>query len=268
MTDLHVITLVKWTPDTQQPRTFTAEHRLDRSTGILSELDEHPLEAALVLKETQTGDQDRHVRITAVTMGPAGAETAVKKALQMGADDAVHLSDDELAGTDVVGTSLALRHLIETVLADTPDADHLVLTGMASTDGETAAVPAQLAERLGWSLISQASDLSLPDSALIATRHTEAETQTVQTGLPAVVTVTDRANTPRYPNFKAIMAAKKKPLSTWSLADISVDAAAVQPKVTIAEATPRPPRKTGQKIVDEGQAADELVAFLAEQRLI
>ena len=276
MTALHLIVLVKWAPDAQQARHLTDEHRTDRGEGILSELDEYPLETALQLREAVTADADEStptVRITALTMGPAGAAAAVKKALQMGADDAVHLSDSALTGADVAATSLALRYVVETLSSTTEESmQQLVLTGMASTDGETAAVPAQLAERLGWALVTRTTEVSLdPASAtLTAVRHTETETQRVSAPLPAVVTVTDQAHTPRYPSFKAIMAAKKKPSETWSLSDIGLDAAELTNRVQVLEAAPRPPREAGRILTDEGDGAAvaELVEFLSARRLI
>ncbi|MGO1182361.1 MAG: electron transfer flavoprotein subunit beta/FixA family protein [Micrococcaceae bacterium] len=291
---MHLIVLVKWAPDAQQARSLTDEHRMDRgesSASILSELDEYPLETALQLREslasTSSADAEGSdlaevtVRITAVTMGPEGAAAAVKKALQMGADDAVHLSDPDLAGADVAATSLALRHVVETLSPDRESAT-VVLTGMASTDGETAAVPAQLAERLGWALVTRTTEVSLDpagtaDTAgtadaptLTAVRHTETETQRVSAPLPAVVTVTDQANTPRYPSFKAIMAAKKKPSETWSLSDIGLDAAQLSEHVRVLEAAPRSPREAGRILTDEGDGAavTELVEFLTARRLI
>ncbi|WBL20581.1 electron transfer flavoprotein subunit beta/FixA family protein [Citricoccus sp. NR2] len=274
---MHLIVLVKWAPDAQQARHLTDSHHMDRGEGILSELDEYPLETALQLREALTSpdaaDSAPTVRITALTMGPAGAAAAVKKALQMGADDAVHLSDSALTGADVAATSLALRHVVETLTSTTEESmQQLVLTGMASTDGETAAVPAQLAERLGWALVTRTTEVSLdPASAtLTAVRHTETETQRVSAPLPAVVTVTDQANTPRYPSFKAIMAAKKKPSETWSLTDIGLDAAELTNRVQVLEAAPRPPREAGRILTDEGDGAavTELVEFLSARRLI
>lgn len=284
MTAVHLIVLVKWTPDAQQARHLTDAHLMDRgesSASILSELDEYPLEAALQLREalasTDAAESAPTVRITALTMGPAGAAAAVKKALQMGADDAVHLSDDALVGAEVATTSRALQHAVQTVISASDQgaapAQHLVLAGMASTDGETAAVPAQLAERLGWALITRATEATLDPAdtvTLTAIRHTETETQRVSAALPAVITLTDQANTPRYPSFKAIMAAKKKPSETWALTDIGLDPAELTRRVQVLEAAPRPPREAGRILTDEGDGAavTELVEFLVSRRLI
>ncbi|GAA1174837.1 electron transfer flavoprotein subunit beta/FixA family protein [Nesterenkonia xinjiangensis] len=264
-TPLHIITLVKWVPDSQLERRFTEERRIDRSEGILSELDEYPLEAALQIKEAA----DREVRVSALTVGPAGAATAAKKALQIGADDAFLLSDDSLVGADLAGTSTALAAAIEHVRADgDTDGEHLVITGMASEDGESGAVPAQLAERLGLNLVTQATALSLEEGRLVVTRASATEQQRLAAALPAVVSVTDQANDPRYPNFKAIMAAKKKPLTSWSLADVGLGAAAVASKATVLTTDARPPRTAGEIITDEGDAGLKIVEFLAKERVL
>src|SRR5690625_1666047 len=199
---LHIITLVKWVPDAQLERSFTDELRLDRSEGILGELDEHPLEAALQIKESQKG---RDVTVSALTIGPAGASAALKKALQIGADNGFHLDDDALAGADIFATSAAAAAAVTHVrsLSDPEDADLLIITGMTSEDGESGAVPAQLAERLSIPAISHAVGLALEDARLQVSRVSASEQHRVATNLPALVTVTDQANEPRYPNFRA-----------------------------------------------------------------
>ncbi len=268
---VHIIVPVKWVPDTQLERRFTEQRRIDRSEGVLGELDEYPLEAALRIKEASEAE----VRVSALTIGPAGASAAAKKALQIGADDAFHLSDDALAGADVSVTSAALKAAVEQILAGSDlddDAGHLVLTGMASEDGESGAVPAQLAERLGAHLITQVTGLSLEEGRVIATRISagsgHSEQQRIAAGLPAVVSVTDQANDPRYPNFKAIMAAKKKPLTTWGLADVALEPAAAEAKVQVLTAEARPPRTAGEIITDEGDAGVKIVEFLAKERVL
>ncbi|MDR8019991.1 electron transfer flavoprotein subunit beta/FixA family protein [Nesterenkonia aerolata] len=270
-TPLHIIVLVKWVPDYQLERRIAEDQRIDRSGGVLSELDEYPLEAALQIREAT----ERPVRVTALTVGPAGASAAAKKALQIGADDAFHLNDDALAGADVAATSTALRAAVEQAFAsgdeDTEadaEAARLVLTGMASDDGETSAVPAQLAERLGVSLVTQATGISVEGEAVVVDRISASEQQKVRAGLPAVLSVTDQANDPRYPNFKAIMAAKKKPTTTWALADLGLSAADVASKTQVATADPRPPREAGEIITDDGEAGKKIVEFLAKERVL
>lgn len=270
-TGLRIVVLVKHVPDTQFDRHLGGERSTtDRAESILSELDEYALEAALQLVEAHGGDAAGH-RITAVTMGPAGAVTAVKKALQIGAHDGVHLTDEALSGSDAAGTSLALaavvRHLGEV---------DLILTGMASTDGETSLVPAQLAERLDLPQVTFAAMLELTsddDGAwlLSARRDNDTYSETMESGLPALVSVTDQINEPRYPNFKGIMAAKKKPITTLSLAEIGVDPGTVGHSgawTEVLTAQPRPARSPGTVITDEGDAGIRLVEFLASRKLL
>lgn len=263
---LKILVLVKYVPDAQFPRQLTGDgHTLARGESILSELDEYALEAAARIRETAAGD-GATVSVTALTMGPADATNALRKALQFGADEAYHLADEALAGSDAAATSRALaaayRHI--------GGAD-LVLCGMASTDGETSLVPAQLAERLALAQITFAAGLDVADGVVRATRHGTTDAESLEAPLPALVSVTDQANDPRYPNFKAIMAAKKKPVTTLSLADVGLapDAVGVAGSWTrVLEATERPARTAGIVLTDEGDAGIRLVDFLAERRLL
>ncbi|WP_179389149.1 electron transfer flavoprotein subunit beta/FixA family protein [Psychromicrobium silvestre] len=264
-----IAVLVKYVPDAQFDRhlkeTNEGGYALERAESILSELDEYPLEAALQLAEARGGEAAGN-RVIAVTMGSDAAIGAVKKALQIGAYEGVQLSDPALAGSDVSATSLALAALIRSL-----GPVDLVLTGMASTDGETSLVPAQLAARLGMPQLTFASSLELNDGVLTARRDGDAYAEVLEAALPAVVSVTDQINQPRYPNFKGIMAAKKRQVSVLSLADIGVEPAQVGAAgalTVVAEASPRPPRSAGVIITDEGDAGVKLVDFLAEQKLL
>lgn len=267
---LRIAVLVKHVPDAQFDRHIDeADMTTVRAESILSELDEYALEAAFQLVEAHGGTGAGH-RVTAVTMGPDDAVKAVKKSLQMGADDGVHLSDPALHGSDASATSRALAALL----------DHLgpfdlVLTGMASTDGETSIVPAQLAERLALPQVTFAASLDLVAEgngwSLTARRDNDTYAETVEVTLPAVVSVTDQINEPRYPNFKGIMAAKKKQIQVLTLADISLpeDAVGATGSWTRVEAAARrPPRSSGIVITDEGDAGIRLVDFLAGQKLL
>jgi electron transfer flavoprotein beta subunit len=263
---LKIVVLVKHVPDAQFDRHLNGEgNTADRDESILSELDEYALEAALQLAEARGGSKAGN-QVIALSMGPAGAVNAVKKSLQMGATEGVHLTDDALAGSDAAATSLALaaavRHL---------GGVDLVLTGMASTDGETSLVPAQLAERLGLPQVTFASSLEVDGGRLTARRDADTSSETVEAPLPAVVSVTDQINEPRYPNFKGIIAAKRKNITTLSLADIGVDPAQVGfagSWTTVTSAEERPPRTAGTIITDEGDAGIKLVDFLAAQKLL
>jgi electron transfer flavoprotein beta subunit len=267
---LNIVVLVKHVPDTQFDRHITdIGHRLDRSESILSELDEYPLEAALQLVQAHGGEAAGH-RITAVTMGPAAAVSAVKKALQMGAHEGVHLSDDALSGSDAAATSRALAAVVRHV-----GAVDLVLAGMASTDGETSLVPAQLAERLDLPQVTFASSLEIVDDGgswlVRARRDGDTYAETIEAQLPAVVSVTDQINEPRYPNFKGIMAAKKKQVTTLVLADLGLEASDVGQAgawTSVRSAAERPPRSQGTVITDEGDAGIRLADFLAGQKLL
>ena len=267
---LDIVVLVKHVPDAQFDRHISGDDRTtDRNESILSELDEYALEAALQLIESHGGDAGGH-RITAVTMGPTAAVSAVKKALQIGAHAGVHLCDDALAGSDAAGTSRALAAVVTHL-----GAVDLVITGMASTDGETSLVPAQLAERLDLPQVTFASALELQSAdgvwTLTARRDGDVYSETVEATLPALVSVTDQINEPRYPNFKGIMAAKKKPLSILTLQDIGVNPAEVGfagAWTSVQAADPRPPRGQGTIISDEGDAGIQLVDFLAAQKLL
>lgn len=263
---LNIVVLVKYVPDTQFDRHLTGEnHRIDRNESILSELDEYALEAALTLTDARGGAKGGNT-VTALTIGPASAAAAVKKSLQIGATDGLHISDEALAGSDASATSLALAAAIKTL-----GPVDLVITGMASTDGETSIVPAQLAARLGLAQVTFASSLEVDGSTVTAKRDGDDVTEEIQAQLPALVSVTDQANEPRYPNFKGILAAKKKKVTTLSLAEIGLSADAVGHAGSLTRVTAaaeRPARTAGTIITDSGDAGIALVDFLAAQKLI
>ncbi|HST72343.1 MAG TPA: electron transfer flavoprotein subunit beta/FixA family protein [Kocuria rosea] len=270
---LTIVLPLKHVPDAQQERSFAGQPPvLARGPGILSELDEYAVEAALQLVEAHGGADAGH-RVLALTMGPAEAAGALKRALQMGAGEGVHVLDDALAGSDAWVTARVLAAAVERIAATGGSPVDLVLTGMASTDGETSLVPGQLAERLGLAQIGFAASLALDEEgrAVTATRDAGSEVLQLVAELPALVSVTDRTNTPRYPSFKAIMAAKKKPVQTWSVADLGLDAAAVGftgSLTEVLEAVPGPPRPAGQVVVDEGEGGIRLAEFLVAQKLV
>jgi electron transfer flavoprotein beta subunit len=257
-----IVVCVKYVPDAQADRSFEPDHTTDRESvdGLLSELDEYPIEEALKLAEAGEGE------VTVLTMGPEQAANALKKGLQMGADKAVHLCDDAIAGSDAVATSLVLAEAIKKL----GEVD-LVLTGLASTDGTMSVVPAMLAERLGLPQVTFASELTVDGGTVRIRRDGDLASETVEASLPAVVSVTDQINDPRYPSFKGIMAAKKKPVETWSLADLGLDATqvgleAAWTKVESVEA--RPPRAKGEVVTDEGEGGRALAAFLASRKFV
>jgi electron transfer flavoprotein beta subunit len=235
--------------------------RLDRSgEGGLNAFDTHAVEEALRLKE-QSGEGE----VVLVSMGPAGAMDALRKALAMGADRAVLVSDDALAGSDLVGTSAVLAAVLG---RESPD---LVLFGQQASDGDGAVMWAAVAERLKRPVISQAAELTVGDGTIRGKRQTEYGYDVIDAPLPAVVAVSDAINEPRYPSLKGIMGAKAKPQETLSLADVGVDAALVGEsgaRTEVRGLNEPPPHGDTRKIEDDGNAAQQVVEYLAERRLV
>jgi electron transfer flavoprotein beta subunit len=260
---MKIVTLVKYVPDATGERTFDeSDNTTDRAgvDGLLSELDEYAVEEALKIGEA--GDAE----VVALTMGPSDAEDAIKRSLQMGADSGVHIVDDALHGSDALATSRVLAAAIEKI----GDVD-LVVTGMASTDGGMSVVPAMLAERLGLAHIGFVGELTVGDGTVTGRRDGDVASETVEAALPAIVAVTDQINEPRYPSFKGIMAAKKKPVETWSLADLGIDASEVglaAASTAVTTVTKRPERTQGELVTDEGDGGLKLAEFLAAQKFI
>jgi electron transfer flavoprotein beta subunit len=257
-----LVVLVKFTPDLTSDRRFLADGTLDRAgvPGRLSELDEYAAEQALRVQEGGGGWE-----LTYLSMGPAGAAEALRKALSMGGDAAVHVSDEGLHGSDAFGTSLVLAAAVERIGFD------LVVAGMASTDAGMGVVPALLAERLGVPAVTYAGRVSVSGDGVEIVRDADLSSETVTAGLPALVSVTDRTGEARYPSFKGIMAAKKKPVTTWTLADLGVDPAAVGlggARSTVLSAVRRPARTAGQMVKDDGDGGSALADFLVAQKFI
>jgi electron transfer flavoprotein beta subunit len=264
---MNIVVCVKYVPDATADRRFEADNTVDRDgvDGLLSELDEYAVEQALQIKEKSDGD----TTVTALTMGPESAGDAIRKALQMGVDQGVHVLDDAIAGSDALATSLVLAKALEKIGTDKWD---LVVCGMASTDGAMSVVPAMLSERLGIPQVTFGSKIDVAGDTVTIRRDGDTATETVQGTLPLVLSVTDQSGEARYPSFKGIMAAKKKPVESWSLADLGVDAgqvglSAAWTEVESTEA--RPPRTAGQIVTDEdGSGATALVEFLASKKFI
>src|ERR671927_414148 len=235
--------------------------RLDRSgEGALNPFDANAVEEALRLKDT--GGQGE---IVLVSMGPAKAQDALRKALAMGADRAVLVSDDGAAGADLVATSAVLAKALERENAD------VILFGQQANDSDGAVLWAAVAERLRRPMVSQAAELTHADGTLTMKRQTEFGYDVIEAPLPAVVAVSDAINEPRYPSLKGIMGAKKKPQDTLSLADLGVeDGAAGEEgsKTEVYALGDPPPRGDSRKIEDDGSGAQQIVDFLAEKRLI
>jgi electron transfer flavoprotein beta subunit len=259
---MNIVVCVKYVPDAQADRRFaSSDNTTDRAgvDGLLSELDEYAVEEALKLKEAGDG------KVTVLTVGPDEATDAVRKALQMGADEGVHVVDDAIHGSDSISTAKVLAAAIGKLEYD------LVLTGMASTDGVMSVVPAMLSELLGVPQVTWASELTVTGDTVKIRRDGDTSTEYIEAGLPAVVSVTDQINEPRYPSFKGIMAAKKKPVQTWSLSDLGLSADEVglgAAWTLVEEIAARPPRQAGQIVTDEGDGGTKLVEFLAGAKLV
>jgi electron transfer flavoprotein beta subunit len=261
---MNIVVCVKYVPDATGDRRFESDNTVDRDAvdGLLSELDEYAVEQALQIKEKLGDDTE----VTALTVGPEGAVDAVRKALQMGADKGVHVVDDAIAGSDAPATSLVLAEAIKKI-------DHdLVVCGMASTDGVMGVLPAMLSERLGVPGVTLGSEVELDGETIKVRRDGDTATVMIEGTLPAVVSVTDQTGEARYPSFKGIMAAKKKPMETWSLSDLGVDASQVGAGAAWTEvlgAEERPPRSQGEIVTDEdGSGATALGEFLASKKFI
>jgi electron transfer flavoprotein beta subunit len=266
---MNIVVCVKYVPDATADRTFESDNTVDREgvDGLLSELDEYAVEQALQLKEKGEGDE---TTVTALTIGPEKAVDAVRKALQMGADKGVHVVDDAIAGSDAVATSLVLAKAVEKLSAD--GKVDLVVCGMASTDGAMSVVPAMLAERLDLPQVTFASVIETQGDQVRIKRDGDTATEVIGASMPLVLSVTDQTGEARYPSFKGIMAAKKKPLETYSLSDLGVDAEQVGLSVawsSVEETTERPPRTAGEIVPDEdGSGATALTEFLASKKFI
>ncbi|MDT7698743.1 MAG: electron transfer flavoprotein beta subunit [Pseudonocardiales bacterium] len=261
---MNIVVLVKQVPDTYSERKLSdGDHTLDRDAtdAVLDEINERAVESALQLKEANDGSE-----VTVVTMGPDRATDAIRKALSMGADKAVHLSDSALHGSCAVQTAKALAKVIGTL----GEVD-LVLAGNEASDGRSGAIPAMVADILDLPALTHARELTVDGSTVTVRRETDDGVTILTTELPAVVSVNEKINEPRYPSFKGIMAAKKKPVTTLSLADAGIDASEVglaNALTSVTSAQPKPPKSAGEKVEDEGDGGAKIAAFLVSQKLI
>src|ERR1700761_2246863 len=259
---MNIVVCMKQVPDTEMERSLNLDDStVDRASvdGVINYLDEFAIEEGLKLKEANGGE------VTILTMGPEKASDSIRKALSMGADKAVHVIDDSLAGSDAAETSLALAEALKVVGFD------LVVFGCESTDARTGLVPAMVAERLGVPQLTLAGKVDVAGSEVTVRRVTDDGVATVTGSLPAVISVNEKINEPRYPTFKGIMAAKKKPVQTLSLADLGVDAGSVglaNAASRVDDFAPRPPRQAGVVVKDEGDGGSKAAGFLAERKFI
>jgi electron transfer flavoprotein beta subunit len=259
---MNIVVCVKQVPDTWAERTLRPEDsRLDRASvdGVINELDEYAIEEGLRLAEAHGGE------VTILTMGPDKASESIRKALSMGADKAVYVIDDGLAGSDALQTSAVLAAVLGRIGFD------LVILGAESTDARMGVMAAMLAERLGVPQVSLASQVEVDGSAITIHRQRDYGYDKVEASLPAVISVVEKINEPRYPSFKGIMAAKKKPVETLTLAGTGVDAgqAGLESAATaVVSFVNRPPRQAGTVVKDEGDGGTKAAEFLAGQKFI
>ncbi|NIH63395.1 electron transfer flavoprotein subunit beta/FixA family protein [Streptomyces cinereoruber] len=259
---VNIVVCVKYVPDATGDRHFADDLTVDRDDvdGLLSELDEYAVEQAL-----QIAEEADDAEVTVLTVGPEDAKDALRKALSMGADRAVHVEDDDLHGSDVMGTSLVLAKAIEKTGYD------VVIAGMASTDGVMGVLPAILAERLGVPQVTLLSEVKIEDGKVTGRRDGDAASEQLEAALPAVVSVTDQSGEARYPSFKGIMAAKKKPVESLDLSDLDLEAEEVGLEgawTAVDSAAERPARTAGTIVKDEGEGGKQLAEFLASQKFV
>ena len=263
---MKIAVCVKQVPDSWAEKKMV-DGRLDRESvdAVLNDLDEYAVEEALKIAEAHGGNEgeDAAHSVTVISMGPERATEAVRKALSMGANDAILITDPALQGADALTTSKVLAAAISAGGYD------LVICGTESTDARMSVVPAMISARLQWAQMTFASEVSVDpaSSSVSITRVTEAGVDSMKSSFPAVISVVEKINEPRYPSFKGIMAAKKKTIESKDCAALGVTIEGAWSLVN--DATPRPPRAAGQKITDEnGSGAEALVNFLAEKKLI
>jgi electron transfer flavoprotein beta subunit len=259
---MNIVVLVKQVPDSGSERKLDpSDNTVARATAdnVINEMDEYAIEEALTVKEAQGGE------VTVLTVGPDTATDAIRKALSMGADKAVHVSDPAIHGSCAVQTSAVIAAALGRLEYD------LVLCGAESTDGQVSVMPALVSERLGIPQLSGARKLTVEGSTATVERQTDGGYWQLQAQLPAIVSTWDTINEPRYPSFKGIMAAKKKPVLTWTLADLGIDPSTVglaSATSQVLDFAGRPPKGEGVKVTDEGDGADKLVGYLAAQKIV
>jgi electron transfer flavoprotein beta subunit len=261
---MRIAVLAKHVPDATADRRYDSADLTTVRTGIesrLSELDEYAIEQAVRFVETSGGGE-----VVAIVMGPEQAAEAVQRALQMGATSAVHVQDAALHGTDAPGTARVLAAAVQRL----GDVD-LVLTGMASTDAGTGLVPVMVAEHLGLPHVGFVEEVDVAGAMARGARETEQTRERFEVDLPAVLSVTDHINEPRYPSFKSILAAKKKPVDRVTLDDLGIEAGEVGLAgawTAVEAADRRPGRAAGEIVKDDGDGGRKLVEFLVHNRLI
>jgi electron transfer flavoprotein beta subunit len=255
---LNVVVLAKYVPNPSGTPEIGDDFLLKREgvEGSLDPGDEPAIEAALEITEQAGGE------VTVVSMGPEPGLDAVRKALSIGVHKGVLITDDALRGADTLASATVLSTAIQ---LQEPD---LVLAAVESTDGYTGTLPQALAEFLGFPALTFARKFELKDGTMRIERQTEGGYEVVESPLPALVTVTAGATTPRYPTLKGIMAAKQKPVERMTVTDLGLSEDDVKATQNVTSVEPAPERKAGEVIEDDGSAAERVVAFLKEAKVI
>jgi electron transfer flavoprotein beta subunit len=264
----NIVVLIKQVPDTWSERKLAdGDFTLDREAAdaVLDEINERAVEEALLIREKEAADGTEG-SVTVLTAGPERATDAIRKALSMGADKAVHLLDEGMHGSDVIQTGWALARALGTI-----EGTELVIAGNESTDGAAGAVPAIIAEYLGLAQLTHLRKLSVEGGKITGERETDDGLFTIEAALPAVVSVNEKINEPRFPSFKGIMAAKKKEVTTLTLAEIGVEADEVglaNAGSVVVASNPKLPKSAGAKVADEGDGGTKIAEYLIAQKLI
>jgi electron transfer flavoprotein beta subunit len=264
----NIVVLIKQVPDTWSERKLTdGDFTLDRDAAdaVLDEINERAVEEALLIKE-KTEAAGGSSTVTLVTAGPDRATEAIRKALSMGADKAIHINDPAIHGSDAVQTAWVLAGALGQI-----EGVELVIAGNEATDGRSGAVPAIIAEYLGIPALTHLRKLVVEGEAVKGERETDEGVFILEATLPAIVSVTEKINEPRFPSFKGIMAAKKKEVLTYTLADLGIDPSTVgvaNAGSQVLSSTPKPPRTAGEKAVDEGDGGVKVAQYLIAQKII
>ena len=260
----NIVVLVKQVPDTYSERKLTDDDfTLDRDSAdaVLDEINENAVEAALQLKEA---DSSRNVIVLSV--GPTRATEALRKALSLGCDEAILVTDEALEGSDVLGTAWTLSNALNQI-----EDIEVIIAGNASTDGGAGSIPGLLSEYRQIPALTHMQSFSVEGGKVTGERVTDEGKFGLEAPAPAIISVTEKANTPRFAAFKGIMAAKKKKIQELSLADIGVDAANVglaNATTSVSNSAPKPAKSAGEVITDEGGGGKKLVEFLVKEKLV
>jgi electron transfer flavoprotein beta subunit len=259
---MKIVVLVKQVPDTEAERKLNSDdNTVDRAAvdPVISYIDEFAIEEGLRLKESHGGE------VTILTVGPERAAESIRKALSMGADKAVHVCDEALHGSDAIQTAKVIAKALGTVEWD------VAVAGSEATDSRMSIVPALVAEALGVAQLTQARKVTIDGSTVTIERVTDTGYEAVQGSTPAVISVVEKINDPRYPSFKGIMAAKSKPVTVLSLSDLGIDPGAAglaNAWTQVVSFENAPPRAAGQTVKDEGNGGTQIADYLASKKLI